>query len=95
MKYIGNRMVGTRKKLNEEWDGPFEIIEIKPNGVDFVIKDTRTEDEKQTIHGKWLAYYQKWKNTQLKQQINSKYKTAEVKQKTNNSNSSNTNALSA
>ena len=66
MKYIGNRMVGTKKKLSEEWDGPHEIIKILDNGVDFVIKDTRDENQIQTIHGKWLAYHQKWKSAKLK-----------------------------
>ena len=66
MKYIGNGMIGTKKKLREEWDGPFEIYKVCENGVDFVIKDTRKEDEKQTIHGKWIAYYQKWKEAQLR-----------------------------
>ena len=66
MKYVGNGMVGTKKKLREEWDGPYEIFKVCENGVDFIIRDTRKEDEKQTIHGKWIAYYQKWKEVQLK-----------------------------
>ena len=66
MKHIGNGMIGNKKKLREEWDGPFEIIEVCENGVDFKIQDKRVPDEKQTIHGKWIAYYQKWKSVQLK-----------------------------
>ena len=66
MNYFIQPWIGTKKKLREEWDGPYEIYKVCENGVDFIIRDTRKEDEKQTIHGKWIAYYQKWKEAQLK-----------------------------
>ena len=50
-------------------------------GIDYVMRDVRKEDEKQTIHGKWIAYHQKWKEAQLRSTLK-KFFTKATNQKT-------------
>ena len=37
--YIGNKLKGNEKKLNSNWKGPYEIIEIQKNTTNFVIRE--------------------------------------------------------
>ena len=61
MYYVGNKWTGNIKKLTNNWKGPYEIIEIKNNGVDFIIRNTQDTKEQFTVHGKYLVLNEKWK----------------------------------
>jgi len=67
MYYTGNRLIGNIKKLKNNWKGPYEIIEIKPNKVDFVIRDIKKEKEQFTVHGKYLVLNEKWKRARKRE----------------------------
>ena len=63
MKYIGNRLQGNEKKLTNNWAGPYEIIKIMDNGVNFKIRNIKDPEEITTVNGKDLMMHEKWRRT--------------------------------
>ena len=55
MYFIGNQLTGNERKLKSNWKGPYEITQVKPNGVTYEIKLlSNKETEIKTVHGKYL-----------------------------------------
>ena len=57
MRYIGDKMVGNKKKLLPNYIGPYEIKQLLPNNNTFIIQNVKDTKEQITIHGDKLAIY--------------------------------------
>ena len=59
MRYIGDKQVGNEKKLKSNYLGPYEVISILPNNVNYIIQNIHDQKETITVHGSKLAHYDK------------------------------------
>ena len=58
-RFIGDQKKGNNYKLTAKYGGPYEIIRVHDNNVNYTIRNLYNENEELTVHGNKLILCRK------------------------------------